>query len=248
MRYFLKIAYNGTAYHGWQIQQNAIGVQAVMNEKLSLMLGEDIYCVGCGRTDTGVHAKEYYLHFDSAKSLDKEFLRKLDIFLPKDITALQLFIVPDEASSRWDAISREYTYLITVRKNPLLLGYAAYVHEKLDIRSMNDAAEIMMQFSDLEALSKVNVQNKHHLSTIIYGRWRKFGDLLMFKTEANRFLRGQVRITVGTMLEIGKGKMTLDEFRQLLTAKDRSRAGAAAPAEGLYLSKVKYPEGMLTVV
>jgi tRNA pseudouridine38-40 synthase len=245
LRYFLKIAYNGARYHGWQVQHNAHSVQAELNEKLSLQLGEDIYCVGCGRTDTGVHAREYYAHFDSSKQLTANHVRKLDIFLPIDISASALYEVPDEASSRWDAVAREYTYIISLRKNPLLLGYAAYLHEKLDVEAMNEACRVMAQFRDLEALSKVNVQNKHHLSDIAYARWRRFGDILMFKIEANRFLRGQVRVTVGTMLEIGKGKMSIDSFRQMLETKDRSKAGTAAPPEGLYLSKVKYREGLL---
>lgn len=172
-------------------------------------------------------------------------MRKLDIFLPPDITALAFYEVSDEVSSRWDAISREYTYIISLRKNPLLLGYAAYVHEQLDIERMNAACEVMRQFNDLEALSKVNTQNKHHLSSITHARWRRFGEILMFKIEANRFLRGQVRVTVGTMLEIGKGKMSIDTFRAMLQAKDRTKAGAAAPPEGLYLSRIKYPEGLL---
>jgi len=220
-------------------------VQQVINEKLSLQLGEEIYVVGCGRTDTGVHARKYFLHFDTEKSLSFDHLHKLNIFLPPDITAKKLFEVAEDSHARWSAIKRTYTYIITKVKNPFLLDFAAYIHSDLDIAMMNQAAALLFNYHDFEALSKINVQNKHHLCNIYEARWRQAGDKLVFKISANRFLRGMVRILVGTILEVGKGKMTIEEFKAVIEGKNRIKAGFAAPAQGLYLSDVVYPEGLL---
>jgi tRNA pseudouridine38-40 synthase len=244
-RYFLQIAYKGTRYNGWQVQDNGIGVQQVLNEKLSLQLGEDIYVIGCGRTDTGVHARKYFLHFDTEKILTRDHVHNLDIFLPKDITAQKLFIVPADANARWSALTRTYMYYITRVKNPFLLQTAAFIHSPLDIDKMNEAAEMLLDYHDFEAFSKVNIQNKHHLCDLFDARWKQYGDNLVFTVTANRFLRGMVRILVGTMLDVGKNKMTLLQFKELIEGKNRVRAGAAAPAEGLYLTDVTYPKGLL---
>lgn len=245
MRYFLQISYKGTHYKGWQVQKNGLGIQQVLNEKLSLQLGEEIYVVGCGRTDTGVHARKYFLHFDAEKELTAVHLQKLNIFLPPDIAAQKLFKVPADAHARWSALNRGYTYIITKTKNPFLLEFAAHIHATLDIGKMNEAAAMLPEYHDFEALSKINVQNKHHLCNINDARWRAVGDKLIFTIHANRFLRGMVRILVGTMLEVGKGKMSLMEFRQVIEGKDRVAAGFAAPAQGLYLTHVAYPTGLL---
>jgi tRNA pseudouridine38-40 synthase len=244
-RYFLQLSYKGTNYSGWQVQKNAVGVQQVVNEKLSLQLGEEIYVVGCGRTDTGVHARKYFAHFDTAKALTKEHLLRLNIFLPPDITAQRLFSVPEDANARWSATRRTYTYIITKTKNPFLLEFAAHIHSHLDFEAMKQAAAMLLEYHDFEALSKINVQNKHHLCNIYEAAWKQSGDKLLFKITANRFLRGMVRIVVGTMLEVGKGKMTLDEMRALIEGKNRVKAGFAAPAQGLYLTDIVYPDGLL---
>ncbi len=247
-RYFLQIAYKGTNYNGWQVQDNGLGVQQVINEKLSLQLGEEIYCVGCGRTDTGVHARKYFLHFDTSKELTREHVRRLDIFLPPDITAQKLFAVSAEAHTRWDALQRTYKYIITQKKNPFLQEYAAYIFADLDLEMMKEAAAILPKYHDFEALSKINVQNKHHLCNINVATWKKHGDKLIFTITANRFLRGMVRIIVGTMLEVGKNEMTIDEFKRLIEGKDRVKAGFAAPAQGLYLTDIIYPDGLMTEI
>jgi len=247
-RYFLQIAYKGTNYNGWQTQDNAIGVQQIINEKLSLQLGEEVYAVGCGRTDTGVHARKFFLHFDTEKELTREHVRKLDIFLPPDITAQKIFVVPADAHTRWSAEKRTYTYLITLKKNPFLREFAAYIFANLNVEIMNQAAAVLPDYHDFEALSKINLQNKHHLCNIFEARWKKFGDKLVFRITANRFLRGMVRILVGTMLEVGKGEMNIAEFKELIEGKKRINAGAAAPAQGLYLSDVIYPDGLLTEI
>ena len=247
-RYFLQIAYKGTNYSGWQVQENSIGVQQIINEKLSLQLGEEIYAAGCGRTDTGVHARKFFLHFDTEKELTHEHVRRLDIFLPPDITAQKLFAVPAGAHTRWSAERRTYTYLITLKKNPFLKEFAAYIFADLNIDLMNKAASVLPDNHDFEALSKINLQNKHHLCNIYEAHWKKSGDKLVFRITANRFLRGMVRILVGTMLEVGKGEMNIDEFKELIEGKKRINAGAAAPAQGLYLTDVIYPEGLLTEI
>jgi tRNA pseudouridine38-40 synthase len=244
-RYFLQIAYKGTHYHGWQVQQNATGIQEIFNEKLSVLFGEAIYCIGCGRTDTGVHARKFFLHFDTTKPYYPGLAGKLNIFLPKDIVVQKVFEAPGEAHARWNATSRTYEYILSMKKDPFLLGLAGFEHNKLDTEKMNAACELLIQYHDFEALSKVNVQNKHHLCNIFEARWQTNGDVLLFTISANRFLRGMVRVVVGTMILIGKGKMSLDEFKTLLESKDRRKAGPAALADGLYLTDVQYPEGLL---
>ena len=245
-RYFLVIAYKGTHYHGWQVQDNATGVQAVMNQKLSMLLGEEIYCIGCGRTDTGVHASKYFLHFDTSHKPDKKhLLNKLNIVLPYDISVLDMYEAAPTAHARHSATERTYQYLITFQKSPFLKEFATFIYYPLDINAMNEAARLLLNYVDFEALSKINADNKHHLCNIYFARWKQHGSKLVFTITANRFLRGMVRVIVGTMLQIGKGKMTIDEFKRLIESKDRRKAGAAAPAEGLYLYDIKYPQGLL---
>lgn len=244
-RYFLELSYKGTHYNGWQIQDNASSIQAVFNEKLSMLLREDIYCIGCGRTDTGVHARVFYLHFDTTTELDAQIVRKLNIVLPKDIAVHAIYAVPAEAHTRWSALERTYTYLITLHKDPFLQETAAYLHYVLDIAVMNEAAAVLLEYHDFEALSKINTDNKHHLCSIYSAGWKLRGDKLVFVVTANRFLRGMVRILVGTMLLVGRGKMSVADFRALIESRNRQKSGPAAPAEGLYLSGVKYPEGLL---
>lgn len=247
MRFFLKISYKGTKYHGWQVQPNALSVQQVFNEKLSLILGEEIYCIGCGRTDTGVHAKEFYLHFDTTKAFSEKLIYRLNSFLPEDIAVHDIFSVTDEkASARWSAIERSYEYIISQKKDPFTTELAAQIFHELDIDKMNEAAQILLQYQEYQGLSKINEQEKHHLCDIRYAQWHPLpNEKLMFTITANRFLRGMVRIVVGSLLEIGRGKKDINWLREVIESKDCRKAGSAAPAEGLYLSKVIYPEGLL---
>ncbi|MGZ5303839.1 MAG: tRNA pseudouridine synthase A, partial [Bacteroidia bacterium] len=205
MRFFLKISYKGTNYHGWQIQPNALGVQQVFNEKLSLILGEEIYCIGCGRTDTGVHAKEFFLHFDTSKVFSGNLIDRLNSFLPKDIAVHEIYSVTDEdANARWSAVERSYEYIISQKKDPFSIELAAQILYELDIERMNEAAQVLLLYNEYQGLSKVNEQEKHHLCNIRCAQWEKLDDdKLMFTITANRFLRGMVRIVVGSLLEIG---------------------------------------------
>ena len=246
MRYFLQISYNGSAYHGWQTQDNAIAIQQILNEKLSLQLGAEIYCIGCGRTDTGVHAAKYFLHFDFDGALHENFINKFNSFLPIDIAVQKVFeaTTPD-AHARWNAIERTYKYFASVGKDPLSLGYAGKIYKQPNIKAMQEAADIMLKYSDFEALSKFSIDEEHHLSTVTFAKWEQEENKLIFTITSNRFLRGMVRIVTGTLFEVGKGKITPAEFEEIIKNKDRSKAYGAAPAEGLYLWDVKYPEGLL---
>ncbi len=247
MRYFLKISYKGTNYHGWQIQPNALTIQQVFNEKLSLILGEEIYCIGCGRTDTGVHAKEFYLHFDTTKAFSGNIKYRLNSFLPNDIAVHEIFTVADEeTNARWSAVERSYEYIISQKKDPFSQELAAQIFYNLDIEKMNEAAQILLEYQEYQGLSKINEQEKHHLCDIRFAKWENQpDDKLMFTITANRFLRGMVRIVVGSLLEIGRGKKDVNWLREVIESKDCRKAGSAAPAEGLYLSKVIYPDGLL---
>ncbi len=245
MRYFLQISYNGSAYHGWQIQDNAISIQQVLNEKLSVQLGAEIYCVGCGRTDTGVHALKYFLHFDFDSSLNENFIHKINSFLPSDIAVQKVFEADGDANARWSAIERTYKYFVSIGKDPLSLGYAGRLHKQPDIIAMQEAADILLRYTDFEALSKFSPDEQHHLSSITHAQWEQDDYKMTFTITANRFLRGMVRILTGTMFEVGKGKITPAEFEEIIKNKDRSKAFGAAPAEGLYLWDVKYPDGLL---
>ncbi len=246
MRYFLQISYNGSAYHGWQIQDNASSVQQVLNEKLSLQLGAVINCLGCGRTDTGVHAKKFFLHFDYDSELPANFINRINSFLPLDIAIQKVFIpqLPD-ANARWSAISRTYKYFVAIGKDPLSIGYAGKVYQMPDLEKLQEVAMITKKYSDFEALSKFAPEEEHHLCTIIDAYWTLEENKLIFTISANRFLRGMVRIITGTMLEVGKGKISPLEYEEIIKNKDRSKAFGAAPAEGLYLWNVEYPKGLL---
>lgn len=245
MRYFLEITYNGTAYHGWQIQRNAVTVQEVINKCLSLKLGEEIQTTGCGRTDTGVHASQFFLHFDFEKIIKKSFVNVINAFLPQDIVVRKIYKSPANFNARWDAASRTYTYIITQGREPLMLGYSAIERNELDIEKMNLAAETLTAFSDFTALSKVSKDEEHHLCTITKADWKKNKNKITFTITSNRFLRGMVRIVVGTLLEVGKGKISIEDFKNIISNRDRKKAAAAAPASGLFLSKVIYPKGKL---
>jgi tRNA pseudouridine38-40 synthase len=247
-RYFIEIAYRGTAYHGWQIQQNALGIQQLLNEKLSLKLGEEIYCIGCGRTDTGVHARQFYLHLDVNKDIPADFIRQMNNFLPADIALHRIFPVPEKAHSRFSAVERTYTYILSLEKDPFMLGLSGFYYDGMDLESMNEAAGILTEFSDFTALCKISKDQKNNLCSIKAASWRGNGKLLVFTITANRFLRGMVRILVGTLMEIGKGRMSVSAFRELLSQQERTQAGSAAPAEGLYLTEVKYPDWVFALI
>ena len=243
-RYFLKLAYNGSNYHGWQIQDNAPSVQETINTAISTQTGFEINLSGCGRTDTGVHAREFYAHFDLDKTIDdrEKFVFKLNSFLPSDIVIFDLIPVHPEANARFDALSRTYEYHITRSKDPFRNDLAYSLFGDLDIEKMNVAIEILKEYTDFTSFSKLHTQVKTNNCKITEAYWKQNEDLLVFNITADRFLRNMVRAIVGTLLEIGKGKSNIEYLRKIINAKDRSKAGFSVPAQGLYLTKIQYPK------
>lgn len=243
MRYFLEIAYDGTRFHGWQVQPNAISVQEVLDDSLSKILREPISSTGSGRTDTGVHASQQFIHFDCSKHLNPEqVIYRLNRILPDDISAYNLYLVPDEAHARYDAFARTYHYHVTLIKNPFKRYYAWYHNKPLDVELMNEAAAILLNYEDFTTFSKVKGDTKHYRCNIYEATWQQKADVLVFTIRANRFLRGMVRLIVGALVDVGRGKLTIAQFEQIVASQDRSKASGAAPSEGLYLAKVEYPE------
>ncbi len=248
-RYFLQLSYNGTAYSGWQVQKNAANtIQQVLNEMLSRLLNEPTTVMGCGRTDTGVHAKEYFAHFDSSKEdlieNHDHWILKFNHALPKDIAIQKIIKVDEKANARYDAVSRTYQYIITKKKNPFEINKACFLYGKLDVVEMNKAAKVLFEYDDFSSFAKSNAQNKTNICKLYKAEWKEEGDLIIFTISANRFLRDMVRAIVGTSIEIGRGKITIDEFKKIIESKTRSNAGLSAVAGGLYLIKVDYKEGV----
>ncbi len=243
MRYVIRLAYKGTRYHGWQKQHNALSVQSVLDEKLSLLIGENIETLGCGRTDTGVHAKDFYVHFDATKPQDGAHLvYKLNHILPDDIAVYEVFEAPETFNARFDATSRTYEYWITQLPNPFLVEEAWYRYGKLDIEQMNAAAKLLLGKKDFECFSKVHTQVNNFICEITHAEWTCQHDRLVFTITANRFLRNMVRAIVGTLVEVGKGKLTLQDVQNILDSKNRCEAGQSVPAHGLFLTKIEYPQ------
>ncbi|MBD8489860.1 tRNA pseudouridine(38-40) synthase TruA [Echinicola sp. CAU 1574] len=242
-RYFLEVAYMGTHYHGWQIQPNAVTVQEKINDALKTILRKEIETMGSGRTDTGVHGKQQFLHFDFEEGLErKTFLKKLNAVLPKDISVYDLREVRQEAHARFDAAWRSYEYYISLRKNPFEQELSWHCYYQLDLEKMNKAAQLLLNHRDFECFSKVKTEVNHFECEIKTAFWEQKDQHLIFHITANRFLRGMVRAIVGTMVEVGMGKLDVKGFQDILNSKNRGKAGAAAPSQGLYLSEVTYPE------
>jgi tRNA pseudouridine38-40 synthase len=243
MRYFLQISYNGTRYNGWQTQLNALGVQQVLNESLQTLFQTEINTVGSGRTDTGVHAAEQFVHLDLPFEIEpEETVFRLNKMLPQDISLNKIYEVGLAAHARFDAIARTYEYRVSLKKNPFLADFAYYLNRKPDVEKMNEAAKALLGFQDFTAFSKVKGDTKHYNCHIFEAAWKQENELLIFTIKANRFLRGMVRLIVGTLLSVGKGKLSVAEFGAIIRSQDRSKASGAAPAEGLFLTKVEYPE------
>jgi tRNA pseudouridine38-40 synthase len=248
-RYFIRMAYNGARYLGWQVQRQSPTVQEVVNETLSTIFRKEINVVGCGRTDTGVHAREFYAHFNLPVVLAKKevphYIRKLNGLLPKDIAIYDLYRVTEVANARFSAIRRTYKYHVTTRKDPFHLDSAYTYRTRLDIEKMNAAAAILMEYSDFTSFSKVKTQVKTNNCIIYEASWEQEDGLLVFTITADRFLRNMVRAIVGTLLDVGREKLSLEGFRKVIEKKDRSSAGYSVPAHGLYLYAVDYPKDIL---
>jgi tRNA pseudouridine38-40 synthase len=240
-RYFIELAYDGTKYHGWQVQQNALSVQELLNKALSTLLRQSIETIGCGRTDTGVHAKEYFAHFDAPQSSEGTVnLRSLNALLPHDIAIKRIVPVHADAHARFDAILRSYEYHIHFEKNPFLNGYSWLLRDRPNLELMNKAATLIMEYIDFSCFSKSNTQVKTNNCKIAKAVWEQTENGIMFKISADRFLRNMVRAIVGTLLLVGKGEMQPEEIRDIIESKNRSNAGMSVPACGLYLTEVKY--------
>jgi tRNA pseudouridine38-40 synthase len=246
LRYFIHLAYNGTPYHGWQIQPNAASVQETLNKAFSVLLQTEINLMGAGRTDTGVHAREMYAHFDFETAFDiPTLVHKLNSFLPKDIVIYDIIPVHDEAHTRFDATKRTYEYHIHQYKNPFLDDLSWYFHQPLDIKLMNEAAQLLFNYTDFECFSKVNTDVNTFDCTIFEAHWTRGianqeNNQLVFTISANRFLRNMVRSIVGTLVNVGLHKITLDDFTKIIESKSREKAGFSVPAHGLYLTKIEY--------
>ena len=241
MRYFIKLAYNGTQYHGWQCQPNASSVQETLNKAVSVILNSEINLMGAGRTDTGVHATEMYAHFDFEKPFDlKSIVHKLNSYLPKDIVVYDIIPVPDEAHARFDATKRTYEYHINTFKDAFLQDGSWYFHKKLDVDSMNEASKLLFNHTDFQCFSKVNTDVNTFDCTIFEAYWQQKDNQIVFTISANRFLRNMVRAIVGTLINVGLHKISLDDFNEISKSKNREKAGFSVPAHGLYLTKIEY--------
>lgn len=248
-RFFLTLSYNGTNYNGWQAQDNTPNtIQQVLEEKLSMILQEPIELVGCGRTDTGVNAKNYVAHFNShcIDLIDnkKHWLYKFNTVLPPSISVNNIQKVTDDAHARFNAQQRVYYYFVNQQKNPFIEHSSWYVYGgDLDFELMNKAALILLDYTDFTSFSKLHGQNKTNICHITKALWQKVGDAeWRFTISADRFLRGMVRAIVGTLVLVGKNKLSLDGFKKVIEAKDRSVAGQNAPPHALFLTGIKYPK------
>lgn len=243
MRYFIEFAYNGTSYHGWQRQPNAISVQQVLEEALSLLLRQNISVVGAGRTDAGVHAKQMFAHLDVAKKLDvNELVKRLNNYLPKDIAIKRIFPVKADAHARFDATLRAYEYIIVPFKDPFSQESAHHVFLPLDVEVMNQEAKDLIGRQDFECFSKSHTDVHTYFCTITQAGWQKVGDKLVFTIAADRFLRNMVRAVVGTLLDVGLHKKPSGHIKKVIASKSRGEAGVSVPAKGLYLTRVEYSD------
>ncbi|NJW53770.1 tRNA pseudouridine(38-40) synthase TruA [Salinimicrobium oceani] len=244
MRYFLELEYFGKAYHGWQRQPNAISVQQVVEEALGVLLQDPIEIVGAGRTDAGVHAEQIFAHFDVAEALSEEFVFRMNSLLPKDISIRSLKKVKADAHARFHATSRSYEYHIVTKKNVFEVDSAFYVQRSLDVEEMNEAAKILLQYSNFKCFSRSRTDVFTYNCSIKEAYWELQDEKLVFHITADRFLRNMVRAIVGTLLQIGLRKMEVAQMHSIIKSENRSEAGASVPAHGLYLTKIEYPNSI----
>lgn len=242
-RYFIELSYNGSKYHGWQKQKNALSVQEELEKALSTLFRQPINIMGSGRTDTGVHALQQFAHFNVDLDFTKaDFLKRMNGLLPDDIAVLNVTSVYDNAHARFDAEFRRYEYHITFRKDPFMIGKAWHCYYNLDLEPMTVAAKYLLGKQDFECFSRKKTDVKTFVCEINNASWEQTSNGLVFHIQANRFLRGMVRAIVGTLIKIGRGQLESSSMSEIISSKDRNLAGSAAPAHGLFLSKVKYPD------
>lgn len=247
MRFFIELSFNGNKFHGWQIQPNANTIQAELNKALSVILKDVILVVGAGRTDAGVHAKQMFAHFDFEGDFKiKILLVKLNSFLPNDISVHQIFKVNDNTHARFDAVSRTYQYYITNEKNPFNKNVYLY-YQRLNVDAMNLACKYLLGKQDFTSFSKLHTQTYTNDCNVIIANWKQQRNELLFTIKADRFLRNMVRAIVGTLLEVGEGKMGPKRIKEIIAKKDRSEAGVSVPAHALFITKIEYPENIQTI-
>jgi tRNA pseudouridine38-40 synthase len=245
LKYFLEISYNGSTFHGWQFQPNAITVQETIENALKTLLKEEIKIVGAGRTDTGVHAKHMCAHFDYSKEFELgELKNNLNSFLNQEIYIKDIYRVDKEAHARFSATSREYEYYISLVKDVFNYETSHFIQQDLNIEKMNQAISIIKDYEDFEAFSKSKTDVKTYLCNIISCSIIEKENILIFRIKANRFLRNMVRAIVGTILEVGLGKISPEEVQNIIKSKDRSKAGPSMPAHALFLTKIEYPSNI----
>lgn len=242
-RFFIHLAFNGTNYHGWQLQENAHTIQAELAEKISLLLKTKINIVGCGRTDTGVHAREFYAHFEIENTTFSlsDLVYKLNRFLPSDIVIYRIFEVDKNLHARFSALSRTYKYYISKSKNPFDHEFSYFFQGKLDVVLMQSAADILLEYNDFTSFSKLFSGTANNICKINKADWNDEPYYLVFTITADRFLRNMVRAIVGTLIEVGKGRLKPEDIRMIIESKNRSAAGTSVPPNGLFLEKVEYP-------
>lgn len=244
MRYFIELAYDGTNYHGWQSQPGSVTVQEQLELGLRYKAGLEDRVTGCGRTDAGVHAGQFFAHFDHNELMEPadlaELTSSLNSFLPGDIVVRQIFRVNNDAHARFDAVSRTYQYFIQTAKNPFNRNYAWHLCINPDIELMNRAATVLMTYQDFTSFSKLHTDVKTNFCNIFKASWEQADGQLVFTITADRFLRNMVRAIVGTLMDIGRNKISLDDLKRIIESKNRQKAGISVPANGLFLHRVDY--------
>lgn len=239
-RYFLELAYKGTQYSGFQVQQNANTVQAEVEKAFEILQHDKVELTGSSRTDAGVHARQNFFHFDYNGDVHPQFIYKMNAILPGDIVLKEIKPVSDNAHCRFDATSREYHYHIYRRKDPFLADRACYFPYRVDITLMQEAASLLREYHDFTSFSKRNTQVKTFECNILASEWQQHEDGMVYYVKADRFLRGMVRALTATMLKVGRGKLTIADFINIIEARDCTKASFAVPAHGLFLSRVNY--------
>tara|TARA_B100000925_G_scaffold281369_1_gene253077 strand:+ start:409 stop:1152 length:744 start_codon:yes stop_codon:yes gene_type:complete len=247
LRYFIELSYDGSPFVGWQRQPKGDSVQSCLEVALKTLLQKPVSVVGAGRTDAGVHARQLFAHVDLDDQVDQNLKFRLNKLLPKEIAVNSILVVADDAHARFDATGRRYSYHITTQKDPFLEKRSYYFSKSLELELMNQAATVMLDHDDFKCFSKSRTDVKTYLCDIQQAYWEQNGSDMVFFIQANRFLRNMVRAIVGTLIEVGLKKISIDDFKSILQSRDRSKAGYSVPAHGLYLEKVYYPKHIFAV-
>jgi len=248
-RYFIELSFNGTDFHGWQIQPGADSVQETLNHAIGLLVGEPVNLTGCGRTDAGVHASHFVAHFDAEKEIGDcgQLTLRLNRLLNKPVRINRVIPVDPDAHARFHAVARTYQYLVSLQKQAFISDFSWYLPKTPDVGAMNEACTLIKGRHDFTSFSKLHTDVRTNICTVTEAGWQVHGDLLLFRICADRFLRNMVRAIVGTLIEVGKGRISPETMSAILEAKDRSKAGMSVPAKGLFLTRVDYPPEIFTI-